>query len=376
MYHEKIAGDGGLGKSLRKKSGTTMERILPHMSKKVQRQSHNIPRPVTFGKLNTMLKRDRENSMTAISNVNFRPDSNLFFKNGPAIIVKNDSNKKVIQLEKSAALKIAESIKHSDIFKDVNSLPMGRAVPMLVGKDPDMPRPIINRLAKSDDLGRDLGQMGGMGIVLKPSEFQRTLLMRAGQPRLADELDDANHVFDHNNPKIIRSMRISVSPSGGASPDMMEMLRPILEHRSAITPIAVRRISIIKRPMEDFDDDDDESSTFGDHDFPPQVHGVLSRIGGMYNGYRSDLLDNIESLLQGSTSGPMMSAISKMRGGDYLDDDVLQSLYAVPLAYFSHAYWNKCCCDGRTPEEFAMTFTQNNPNIARYLSEFLANKCD
>lgn len=375
---EKLAGDSGLSKNLRKKSGTTLQRIVPHLQKKVQRQSHNTPKLLTFGKINTMLKRERESSMTAVSQIGMMPQSNLVFKNGPAIIVKNDSNRKVVMLEKSAAFKIAESIKHSDIFKDVNSLPMGRAVPMLVGKEPDLPKPIIGRMAASPDLGRTLGEAGGMGVVLKPHEFQRTLLMRSGQGRLADELEERNRIFGAT-PKIIRSMRISVSPSGGVSPGMMDMLGPILQQRSAITPIALRRISITRVPMGDMDDDYEHDGSYDDssseeHGLPPEISGMLSRIGGMYNGYRSDLLDNIEGLLQGSTSGPMMSAISKMRGGDYVDDDLMKALYTIPLAYFSHAYWNRCCCDGRTPEEFALTFTEKNPNIAHYLAESLANK--
>jgi hypothetical protein len=373
---EKIAGDAGLSKNLRKKSGTTMKQILPRIQKKVQRQSHFTPRPITFGKINTSLKRDREQAFSSVSSLAYSPSSNLVFKHGPAIILKNDDNKVVANMEKASAYKIAETLKHSDIFKDVNSLPMGRAVPMLVGKDPDMPRPIIGRIASSPDIGRSLSEAGSMGIVLKPNEFQRTLLMRAGQSNLADKLEERGHVFNPNTPRpIVRSMRISISPTGGISPGMMDMLGPMLEHRSSITPIAIRRITAVKLPLQNgYDDDDsefdDSYSESEDDDMPPIVH----RIGSMYNGYRSDLLDNIESLMQGSSSGNMLSQIEKIRGGSYLDDDVMQSLCFVPLAYFSHAYWNRCCCDGKTPEEFAFKFVEKNPNIAKYLAEWVANK--
>jgi hypothetical protein len=364
---EKVAGDSGLGKSLRKKSGTVQKRLVPRMKKKVARTNRYTPRPVTFGKINTMLnKSQKSNAFSQMSNLSKSPRSNLVFTQGPEIIIKKGKEEVEAVLEKQSNLKIAESIKHSDIFKDVNSLPMGKAVPMLVGKERNIPKPIIGKLAKSPDLGNSLSQAASMGIVLKPKEFQRTLLTRIGKEDMADELEERGMHFPiHPGMPMIRSARIKISPQGGVSPEMMDMLGPMMQDRSAITPLALRRITIIRSTPNNFDEDIDQGID----------HPILQRIGGLYNGYRSDLLDNIQGIMEG-IKGPVMRQIEKARGGSYLDgsdEGLMQSLYAVPVAYFAHAYWDRCCCDS-LPEDFALSFTEKNPNIARYLAEWVANR--
>tara|TARA_B100000214_G_scaffold358953_1_gene319915 strand:- start:1364 stop:3448 length:2085 start_codon:yes stop_codon:yes gene_type:complete len=341
----------GLGKSLRKASGTVSPFTGMRVKKKVSRQSKNLPRPITFGKLNTSAKKSkRAAELEELAKV---PAPLFHFNFGDKHMIK--------QVEKEASLKSAQIRKISEMFKDVDSFPMGRAVPMLAN-EPDMPVGMIDRLARTRDFGQTLSSLGSAGIVMKPHEFQRAVLIRSGQSDLADHLHNAGQVFQHNEMPVRKSVRIVISsPSHNAIPaGIMDVISTILKHRSSLTPFALRRSGmpqppariIVRAPM-------------------------LDKVASLYNGYREDLLMNSQPLMQAAVNTPMLiKSIKVMRGGDYnLEDEnsLQESLSHIPMAYFSHAYWNRCCCDSNlSDKEFAEQFTENNPQIAKFLSSKVA----
>jgi len=270
-----------------------------------------------------------------------------------------------VMSEKRAAMKAAEVQKVSDIFKDVNSLPMGRAVPLFAGSEPDIPCEMLDRVANTPDIGEALGGFGAAGVVLKPHEFQRVMLRRMGQDGLADDLHSRALTFDPSSAPVIRSMRVMVRPpDAGAIPlGLMDMLRTILPMRSALSPLGMRRQITI---------------TISSPEFSPMQHPILDKLAGLYNGYREDLLLNAEQLMKTAMHTPqLMREVEHARGGQYAGGPDMRALAELPMAYFSHAYWNRCCCDrSLSDEQFAEKFVDENPEIAKYLARVVAQRYD
>ena len=380
--HEKTAGDAGLGKNLRKNSGTVQERLLGRIPKKVEREERLKPRPLSFGKINTMIKRDSQNkALPPLLYTALTPRSSTLFNNGIRTVVKTDSQtKQIVGGEmKTAQLKLAETSKHSDIFKDVNSLPMGRAVKMLSDHEGDLPRPVLSSLASEGDLGSALSQAAGMGIVLKPKEFQRVILVRSGQHELADQLEDEGECFDSHDDEVpaVRSIRITIGSTGGITPNIMSMLGPFLAARSSLTPFASRRVISItpSTPMtsgcgchdEDDDDEYDDSSMGGcgcSNSMP-----VLRKIASFYHGYRQDILENMESLITDAYNSSLRREIENTRGGGYLDEDIIEKVASFAIPYFGSAYWSN-----PEPTNTLTKFASFSPKLADYVIKSLANR--
>ncbi len=373
-----LSADAALRKKLRKMTGTVQPYIGIRLSHKVAPTYKNVP---TAGKVRDAVRKAiREISARAISpvpvtyiNVGAQSqivDTRLTQATDYVPIQETNADYSAVRggdmvasNEKVAAQKAAEVSKMSDIFKNVSSLPMGRAVPLLTRTEPDMPTTILDRLAGAPDLGQSLGGLGAAGIVLKPHEFQRVILVRSGQQDLADRLQHAGQVFDYTRAPVERSVRIVIrAPSVGAIPmGLMDMIKTVIERRSALAPLALRRSAeIVATPA-----------------VTPVVTPVLSKIAALYNGYREDLLLHAEDLIKTAMDTPaVMRIIETTRGGGYADEGpAMEALSELPMAYFSHAYWNRCCCDRTLSDAaFASKFTEENPHIAKYLATLVATR--
>lgn len=175
-------------------------------------------------------------------------------------------------LEKSASAKSAES-KSAEIDKEVLPIPEAiKAIPLMTRNEPDLPRDVIGALAASP-LASALSTLSGMGMILRPREFQRMMLLREGQGPLADHLEERNVLF----PRVEESeCPCSLSPDAFL-PALARLLMPSFEHRTALAPSIERRVVIIG-----VDDGDEPSS------HPSEL---LRKIGAAYNGYRGQLLE-------------------------------------------------------------------------------------
>lgn len=367
-----LSAEAALRKKLRKMSGTVQPYVGVRLSHKVAPVLKNMP---TAGKVRMAVRQAVRDvaalaeSARPVTYINVGAQSrivNTKLQDTSEYVPVQDtnapSNSGVTEMQtKSAALKAAEVSKVSDIFKNVESLPMGRAVPLLVRSEPDIPNNFLDRMARTQDLGQALGGIGAAGIILKPQEFQRVVLVRAGQQEMADELQRAAQVFSCQDAPIGRSVRIVVrAPHIGAIPmDLMDIIKSLLVQRSALTPLALRRTAIVAAAPT----------------VTPVSTPVLDKIAALYNGYREDILLHAEDLMKTAMSTPaMVRVIESERGGQYSDGGpALEALSEVPLAYFSHAYWNRCCCDRSLDnKQFAEKFVAENPEIAKYLATRVA----
>lgn len=356
---QKVASrDGGMGRALRRSSGTVAPFTGMRLKRKVARQSKLKIRPLTFRKLRTSAKRSKLDELDAMA---LSPLPQLTLNEG-ATLMHNplDAQWKV------AALKSATVTKLSDIFKNIDASPMGKAVEMSVGPEPDMRCEHLDRIAQQPDLGGALSGMASAGVVLKPREFQRVVLVRSGLGDMAKRLDSDNVVFPEAAP-VRRSVRIVIRPHDqGAIPSgVLDLVKNVLSSRSALSPMMLRRDSA-HRPA------------IAVRRIALGANPVLDKVAALYNGYREDLLLNTESMIKvGMATPELVKIINTSRGVEGREGPAFEAMMQLPLAYFSHAYWNRCCCDRSLSDlEFAEHFTEENPDIAKYISQHIAREHD
>jgi len=364
---EKVAG-ARLGKSLRGAAGVRNKSTKMRVKRKIRQKKLTI-KPITFGKLNSSikrnkLKRSKKDGGSLLASQSMLPSQQLTYTSGPFIMLNSNARGAAeVAIAKTSAFKEAEHAKISDIFKRVNSLPMGRAVPMRVGREQDIPHEIMDHLAKRRDFGSTLGDLGCAGIALKPHEFQRMSLTHAGRGEMAEDLHRRGQVFrPQRSPIGVRSVRISISPR--PSSDVMSSISPLMEERSTLGPIGVRRIRIIaiRKPQLSHAPTDDT---------------ILNKLSSVYDGYRQDLVLNLEDMTKSAMHSPeILSMISSLRGGDpyRINRDEMHALYMLPLAYFSQAYWNGAQSGCMTDKQFVKMFAEKNPNISKYLAKMVATQ--
>ena len=186
------------------------------------------------------------------------------------------------RMEKAASVSSARALmakkaaqKRAEIVKDVKPSQFGgKAVPAEDHFHPDLPNELLDQMGHCP-LHEALSTPSTMGMVLKPREFQRIVIIRMGQKPLADELDRHHQVLSPSEETS------HLAPVGGEhfSHDLMRLLLPFLESRSVLEPVAKRRvmkITITKGgpshgPLEEVDDP------------------FLQKVSSAYNGYLSRL---------------------------------------------------------------------------------------
>jgi hypothetical protein len=165
--------------------------------------------------------------------------------------------------------------KSAEIDKEVSSIPdAAKAIPLMTKNEPDLSSDMLHALS-SVPLSNALSTTSGLGMVLRPREFQRIILIRGGQAPLADALEDKNITF----PQVEESTPCDMGFTSFL-PALARMLMPLFQERTALAPAIERRVTII-------------SSDSGDVDPKGSTHSseLLRKIGAAYNGYREQLLD-------------------------------------------------------------------------------------
>lgn len=203
--------------------------------------------------------------------------------------------------EKTAAVEQAvkeSKQKSSEINKDVvPSQFAGKAVPLLTRNEKDLPKDVLDLLGRMP-LNRSLSTTGGLGIVLRPREFQRIVLIQMHKEPLADELERDGKVFS----KTDEADEMGLS-EGDFHPILARLLAPFLEGRSALGPSIEKRVVILGSAAPK------EKKAASSH--PSEL---LRKIGAAYNGYRQGLMNLVpsaQSLLE-KTAGRNDRALLKL----------------------------------------------------------------
>jgi hypothetical protein len=147
-------------------------------------------------------------------------------------------------------------------------------------------------------LPASLSTLSGLGMVLRPREFQRVSLIFMGKGDLADQLDALGQVF----PKVDEKADVPLDKQD-FSPALAKLLLPLLGERSALGPLIERRVVVIAgSPARTAPKASSHSSD------------LLRKIGSAYNGYRASLMQfvtNAQDLIE-ATASPRDAELHKL----------------------------------------------------------------
>jgi hypothetical protein len=212
--------------------------------------------------------------------------------------------------------------KEGEITKDVvPSQFAGKAVPLLTRGEPDLPRDVLDALG-CQPLANSLSTATGLGIILRPREFQRVVLTNMGKGQLADEYDSSNVVF----PRSADSSPVDMGPDF-FSPGLARMLLPLLAGRSILAPMIEQRVVVVLSIPEDQKKNPSSHSS-----------DLLRKMGSAYNTYRNgvmDLVSHAQSLIASATS-PEESALHKISSAT-----VEETFTPLSAAYIKLAFWDE-----------------------------------
>lgn len=184
--------------------------------------------------------------------------------------------------------------KLSEIIKNIptNSFST-KTLPALESEEKDLPNELIERMAK-ERIGGALSTATMLGIVLKPREFQRTILLRMGEGGLADELDSKGLTF-RTVSEVDSSIQIE---KDDYVDDLAEALISVLRDRTAFgEPFRTRLAKVgmvVKKSLPT----------------PASVdHSLLDKISAAYNGYRKCLLTKLSQAVEVVNSDPKLREV-------------------------------------------------------------------
>ena len=167
------------------------------------------------------------------------------------------------------------------------------AVRALSEREPDLPSAVLDELATAP-LPNAVASATALGIVLKPKEFQRVVLVRHGESVLASALERARCVFPE--PSCVREF-----PPGEVVARFVALLLPLMESRSFCAPYLSGRLSMhFGRPG-----DAPSLTTL------PEPAG-LGAIAALYAGYRKALTQSVNT--PASASRDVADAGAKVAG--------------------------------------------------------------
>lgn len=181
-----------------------------------------------------------------------------------------------LAFSKAAQDKRADQDKMSEIIKQIRS-GFANNLSSITDQEPDLDDDMIKEIAK--DVPNGLSSAGSLGVVLKPREFQKTILIAKGKPDLANELSDQNICF---TPQMDRPSSLQMGKE--IIPRILEMIAPLIGARSSLAPALhhrVIRISI-KGPCKD--------------SCQSLENPILDKLSCDYAAYRRHLLSSMEKL--------------------------------------------------------------------------------
>lgn len=228
-------------------------------------------------------------------------------------------------LLKVASLKSAAEVKHATIEKQVpaNEAPgsvydVVKAIPEVKAREIPIENDTIDELAEQHKAPKVLSTMIGMGILPKPREFQRIILVSSGMKPVANELEERGMHFDPemdcscNNGVIDRF--VDIRPEN-FSDMIVQKLLPFMEQRSYARPHLTKRIIIMSKTASAKEYDVDMIKLGNDkNDYPKDVRTpvplpvLMALIAGAYASLTKDSPKKVTSMLGRALHNPLIAA--------------------------------------------------------------------
>lgn len=235
---------------------------------------------------------------------------------------------------KTAKAKSASHAKLSELIKSIPAGPFSKeTLPRLERAEPDIPNEVLDQLGQGP-LSCAISTPSAAGIVLKPREFQRIMLIRIGERPYADELDRRGMTFGRTN-EIDESIPMDLDQIDDGILGILRLLGLIKARSAATAPLRAR-------------------SAHGSADAPfkpinsnSEADPLMKKIAAAYNGYRRTLLKKANSLINYMTTDPQLSSelfgssIAQAFGGGISKVASASVLSPESLAYLVGAYTDR-----------------------------------
>jgi hypothetical protein len=247
---------------------------------------------------------------------------------GETVYEQGDSTSEKLTAVQDATLKVAlakdAKDKAGEITKDVfPSQFASKAIPVMTKHEPSIPDDLLDLLG-SRPLGESLSTVTGMGMVLRPREFQRIILINSGAKPMADHLDEVGMTF----PKVDESEEMPMA-SGGFNAALAKLLLPLFGDRSGFGPAVEKRVIILLGRGEP-----EKASATKSKAASSLSPEVLRKIGAAYNSYRQ----NVMNLIPESQSMLSQSGLRDMDLAKVASAPVGKLFTPLSAAYFKLAF--------------------------------------
>lgn len=218
------------------------------------------------------------------------------FDNYPTTVeIKTASSSPEDLAKKAAVEKKARLAKKAEMDKKVDTQFSPESVPTLARGESDLPKGLLKEMS-NHPLPDALATAGSLGIILRPREYQRVVLLQMEMPVLADQLDGEGRCFGYRPPS-------SSSSLGGMIPGLAQLLSSILPQRSGHAPFLRSRMD-----MAIHSDRKDPSPS------PPSK--LMDKLASDYQSYRQSIMQQILPSAQqsmASTGDPVLTKVAALR---------------------------------------------------------------
>lgn len=239
---------------------------------------------------------------------------------------------KIAQLLFPVSEKAASHSKLSELIKSIPAGPFSKeTLPRLESSERNIPNDVLDLMGGLPN-NAGLSTPAMCGMVLKPREFQRIILVHLGRKRLADEMDNNGMTFQRSNDVDDKF------PLGDSfEPRLMELLATLglIKDRSAAGPSLSRRTMDVSAKKVD-------ETPYG----KAPEDSLMRKLARGYNGYRQWILKKTAQMTHHMTTNPQLRAeifgdsMAQVFAGG-IDKVATSALSPDSLAYLVGAYQNR-----------------------------------
>jgi len=233
--------------------------------------------------------------------------------------------------------------------------------------EPDINKNTLDNLSSQFPLKTILDSLGYGGVLVKPREFQRMVLVSKGYKDVADVMDSNNVCFDPPaRDELPAPTNSSLIPSFDSS--ILESIKQLLPQRSFFGPALNKRVVVlnIKKVAPPL-------TKTASSDVPDQYKHILDGFSKMYAQYRSDLIKvaHLESIsrrnpyLLGALGVETSDELWKLAavGVDAKKVPWQALLAIVPLTYLYAAHLKRAGIKNNEELNVIQKFITNNPSF-------------
>lgn len=214
-----------------------------------------------------------------------------------AYLAKSAEAEKQAQLDKNADMyKTVPSLEQQKSEKAVEFMNMAKGIQSC---EPELPSGVLNNMAERHPLKKIISTMLGLGVVPKPKEFQRIVLVKVGKKDLADEFEKQGHIFTDYPASEPKDETLIDVDYNFCSEKVAMVLEPYLKDRSCLRPFLYERLEKIAAqnyllPQQPLIGQKREKRNLG-----KEAVKTMAGIGGLY------------ALMRGAITGKPMTAGGK-----------------------------------------------------------------